>query len=204
MKIKYTYSFLLIGLINLFISYFIYSIKILELNYLEILKDHFIEITSEDNDSNTCYYLDPSTISYDDNVESEFDEQFKYLNIQHFIDLQSTAIMFEHTLYQYKSKRKDIISLSSQNFDILSENYIETLLQSMLNIKLIFETIKFLEKRSFIKNLRIRIYSLYLISWLYILFVSLYTLYFTELESLFLQNFQDNVNPFSGITHTQN
>lgn len=197
------FYFLKISIINLLVSYFIYSIKTLALTYLEILKDYLIEIISKDDDLNADYYLDPSTISYDDYVITELDQRFHYLTIQHFIDLQCTAIMFDHTPYHYKcfhkSQRQDLINLCPQKFEIFLENYIESLLQSLLDIKIIFETINFLEKRKTIQNLRIIIYSLYLISWLYILFVSLHTFHFTALERIFLQCFQDYIEPFSGF-----
>lgn len=125
-QIKYTYIFILLGLINLLIVYLLYSIKIIEMKYFEILKHYLIEITSKDDD-NADYYLDPSTISYDNHVKSEFDKSFKYLEIEHFVDLQSTAIIFDDTPYRYicfhKSQRQDIISFSTEKYILLPEHY---------------------------------------------------------------------------------
>ena len=95
-------------------------------------------------------------ISYDDNVETKYDFINNYLTVQHFVDLQCTAYMFDHTPYNYKclhkTQRQNVLLLSQIKVNIFSEDA-ENLLQILLNIKLIFETIKFLEKRKMIKNI---------------------------------------------------
>lgn len=111
------------------------------------------------------------------------------MNVENFIDIQSTAIMFEHTPYTYKcfhiSQRQDIIM-----FSVVEQ-------KALLDIKIIFETIKFIEKRKFVKYLQILISSIYLISWIYIFYKSLNTFHLLTLENIILENFQDNINPFS-------
>lgn len=204
-QIKHFYTFIVLGLFDLLISYYLYSIKLLEATYFEILDDYLIEITSKDNDPNTDFYIEPSMISYDNNLESQYDYSYNYLTIQHFIDLQCTAFMFDHTPYNYKclhkTQRQDIIFLESnlQNIVILTEDYIEYLLQILINIQFVFETIKFLEKRKIIKRLKITIYLIYFISWLYILIISFGTFHLTPLESMFLKKFQDTYEPFSNL-----
>ena len=67
----------------------------------------------------------------------------------------------------------------------------------LLEMNILFETIKFLEKRKSIINFRIAIYCLYLTSWVYILYISWHTFRITDIEIFFLEHFQDNFDPFT-------
>ena len=200
------YSFIILGIIPLMISYFIYSLKLLQIKYITKLKNYFIEIISEDDDPNTDYYLPPSTISYDDYSEIEYDLRYKYLNIQHFIDLQSSAIKFQDTPYRYKclhiNKRKDIINVYSTE-NVIDEN-VEYYLLVILDIQIILDSYKDVQQTSFIYKLNIGFLSLHLICWSYILFISLTYFHLTLLDIIFLQNFQENFEPFSETILSKN
>lgn len=201
-KLNLTYKFIIITIIPLLINYFIYSIKDLQQQYLQILENYLIEITSEDEDLDSHYFMDPSMITYDNIVDNANDVKYKYLTIEHYIKLQATAIICNDTPYHYhclhKSERKDLRSLSKKHniIKINTTHYLNILIY----VSIILESFEDVQKKPIIIKINIIILTLYLICWLYILICSLHTFHITDLEILFFQCFQDNIEPFSHTT----
>lgn len=173
-KIHYFYYSLMITICPLLINYIIYLLKMLNQKYLNILSDYMVEITSED-DEDIDYYMQPSSLTYDDIAETQYDKRYKYLTIERFIEIQSIAIMWEDVPFAYrlfhKTEREDVIYLSGAPIknDMFTTDYINQLLESALALHIISETISIRARHKIVKRTKICIPLAYLIVWVYVL-----------------------------------
>ena len=128
------------------------------------------------------------------------------MHFLNFIEYQQSALTCGNVLYEYnilyQDERKDVILLGKiPRLQQFSKNTCKDLLEFYINISFLKDNLTW-GQTSYLKyylNLDLIITFITLFCWLYILVVSIYTLHFTDLELTILKNFQDNMEPFSGL-----
>jgi hypothetical protein len=218
-KLALMYLFIWLGFIPLFISYIIYSLKqTLEdyILYLEPLYKAYVipqnkEQQEEWNTLNNveCAYKDYAkpirefifykTMTY---------EEYKYAPIP------TWDAVDKHYTYQEMSDRcyGDKEEMPKDMKEVVERDFYE-LMPLILNIYLFTNdyriTINEYTKlnKSYkaseathpftLTNLNIGIYSVYLICWIYILVISISTFTLSDMDVIYLESFQDNLNPFA-------
>lgn len=162
------------------------------------------------------YFRDIKYYECNDYCDEFEDKTEYYLKIQRFLDMQTTALWLNYTPYNYKciptwnvvekyynyqyrqSKRMwDLKAIPQEDLSMLEKDFYE-LLPTTVYLQLFIETyVSISNKHKLIKIIQIIITSLYLITWLYILYVTLLSL--PESTYYILLNIQDTLEPFSGI-----
>lgn len=209
------YKYIFISLIELIIIYLIYIFKVSIDNYInDLSKYYMVEIISEDSNTKT-YFQDIEDILYDNNRESWFDEEMKIINLDKFLILQTSAIMFDYDLYEYKchilwelkeyyAKKNNIKDLTQLNYltpeitTILEKDFYKMLPLIIYN-KLWVDVLNFTYSTDIIKKFQIILSCIYLSCWLYILFISFPTIKDFDLILLILSLIIKNYKLFLAI-----
>jgi hypothetical protein len=206
-KLSNIYTF---GFLTLFIFicyYIIYCIRITITRYIEYLDYYFeVEITSEDFEGSN-YFTD---IKYLDNE----------MKIQAFIINQTAAFWFDNTPYEFKYKfieryntDGDLIEIPEKESKYLINEFYR-LMPLTVSLNLFIETYDctkhkiidnkktdyITKNRINLRRMHIIITSLYLSTWLYILFVNAHSLSIETFSPIF--DIIDNQDPFSGLDIT--
>ena len=224
-KIEIFYYFIFLGIIPLFYDYVKYScefaleqyIRHLELFYDEVLileKDnyHMKDTIVED----TCDYKEAFGFHNTDAIyHDEFVTIRKYIELQ--AELYLSYILNNNTiLYEYIGKpfSKDAIykqyrkDYNKKDSDLTDEDYerlhevFHNLEQPLISLYSFLEAIKTITSLPLVKIMHLIIYTFYIISWLYILMLSLSTLHelkFTLYILDILSSYAQELNPFSNI-----
>jgi hypothetical protein len=210
------YNIIFIGFIPLFYTYSIYSInkyKEIISNYLD--KNYRVKMLStkkDENDyrkqhGNRCFFGFINGLKY---IEPELD----MLESKYFIEIQAANLMFDYQLYKYTCietwhARKIYIKKhkvpepliwfyqpeSDEISKALAKEFHE-LMPKAYYFQAFIETHYDIVKVNFIKYNKYFLIG-YLVCWLYILFISIHTLDFSELLNV-LTWLKHDVEPFSG------
>jgi hypothetical protein len=127
------------------------------------------------------------------------------LPLEGFIHVQTNKIidnkplMQYHFVFQSDHIKKLIKEYNVQPGQRINVKNLMNSTQKILNWVFLLTEILYRDKRfqAKFKIANILIYTIYLISWSYILFISRHTFHFTNIEIQFLQNFQEICEPFS-------
>lgn len=202
-ELYYIYKVLLIGVIIFLGKYIIYSFKYAKEDFIEIFK-HYVSISMSYNEAIQILKPDP------EKEEEDFEDlPTLVVPLPEFVDFQTDAFIMQNSYYYYMAFFRNRTSSYYEENHILvtrvfTHEEAETRVGNILKISLIlahYETIN--NSDDSIKKLKKLIYINYFLCWIYILIVSLPSLYNVSLSELWIIFLiQDYTEPFSLTTIT--
>jgi len=193
-KLGLIYSFILIQIIPLCITYYLYILKLYVQDKIKELSEYYlVEITSIDreiiseNTNGNQFFTEVALLPYEDVFPPA-------LSIENFLFFQNTNLRFGYEIYKYKCS---IYSMYYNDLEVISSikkfNYwIPILLYNYIWIEIYTSPIYEKSRQKY----NLIIYVLYFMIWFYILTISIHTFQFTNYETIFMKNFQNNIEPF--------
>jgi hypothetical protein len=179
-KIEIFYKFILLGLIPFIFKYIVYSIKDIKRHYIEKLEEKYEYVNMFDES-----YTDPF-------IEWELTEENKLhnqnLSIKEYIEFKinefysiTNTIYIQEPLakeitYQQYRTQKDIpshIDLNEKDYELIDKFFHDTL-PLILHASYFLEIYAIAKEKKLIITLKMIIYFLYLVGWLYVLVISYY------------------------------
>jgi hypothetical protein len=198
--ISFFYTYAYVGLIPLLAKYYIYVIRHLKEEYIEYLDE--------------LYYVDEKQIRVYEGYPNK-----KSMSIRKFVELKSycytgtdeeildmtrCVCRFQLALFNKHNKQdvteEESIAWKKDFYDLIPPLvYIARFLDSYDHTleRYADKLSEYRAKRLYIIWVSVAVYSGYLICWGYILLVSLSTFHLLNFETVFLENFQDVIDPFS-------
>lgn len=138
------------------------------------------------------------------NLEIRINHFTKIITIEELIILQTNHLDTYHTFFHYGLLPNDNLikdlNISSQGHKINMKKVLEgarSIIQLIIEVHLTLYLYNKLHEKD--KNLLLIIKIIYLTGWLYIIYISLFTLTITKEEFHILNILHNNVEPFSGI-----
>lgn len=223
-KIELFYYFLLLNLIPLIFSYFIYTLKKLVENYTLYLEQRFyIKMISTDKEyeEGTKDFMCAIHNLKDD---KDFDNAPFFLGIESlkdirfFIDIQAYNLIFEYDLYEYTCIEKALAreeyankhNLVLHSFRVLTPNFdkvsiklreeFEDIIPKVIYIHAFLDVLNNVTKITFNKSWINKLILIgYIICWTYILMVSIHTLNLEDILALIENSYKNVPNPFTDI-----
>ena len=122
-----------------------------------------------------------------------------FIHVQTNKKIENKPLMPYHFTFQFDHINKLIAEYNIQRGQRINIKLLKDSTQKILNWVVLLTEILYRDKRfqTKLKITNILIYTIYLSGWVYILFVSIHTFHFTNLELYFLERFQEIYEPFS-------
>lgn len=212
-KLNIFYYFLILGIIPLFHTYYIYTsnisleilLKYLQENYyVKILSTHEEEQNYKKRKGLSSFFVSLRYLKYND---------YGVLDLRYFVNIQAANLIFEHDLYKYTcietayarevyAKQQNIelpeFSIFEPEFDYISKKlalYFFDNIEKAIYLQAFLEVYKDIAKPIMVEKHSLFILIGYLIGWVYILLVSLHTLNLYEVLDI-LNTIKINMDPF--------
>ena len=189
-SINIVYYFLFMGLLPLSYEYFRYSLLRLKEEYLERLETKYDLIIIQDENSihKPLFIRNPKAIYHEEQVSIReyFEIKIRHLMTEyleyHEEQPETEEIVYighaycRKEIYEQYEKETNKKDLTIIDYDILQEDFKEIEPRLLALIEYI-ELNQYTDKMFYIKPIRIVMYLLYFITWTYILYNSIHTLY---------------------------
>lgn len=205
-RIELFYYIILLGVIPFIHRYIKHSLKDVKDEYIKQLEELYDEVTMFD-----LAYADPD-VNWEPNENNKYHD--KEISLREYIEFKINTSVYENTFTKYESvvlakesiyisyRTKNNIpedqSLTDTDHDVIKKEYDEKM-PKILKIGIFLELYSIDNNAKIIVRCKIVIFSLYLISWLYVLIKSYYVNPndFQITVKLLIETLLNNKDPFS-------
>ena len=200
-ELYFIYKFLLLSVFILVSKYIKYSFK--------YAKEHFIESLATTLNIIMDYEYAIQVVTFNED-EYDYIPETIGVPLQDFIDFQTTTFINQQEYYPYMTfhLRYDDSYYTKRNLPQprkFTSEEIDTRVKNILQLSLLIAYYDLTQTNHNVKILRVLIFFNYLICWLYILLISLPSLFYASYWELWIIfNIQNNQEPFSLITTDDN